>query len=109
MRARVCVRRVLLLKRDPLCFCRFLPSLSTPACEPIFSLSALFCMDALFFLFGGKTQTENKKHLFLLYKNTLILNRLLFKDNTKKKRITTRDDDACYYYYFCYDDERDDD
>ena len=76
-----------------------------------FFLSLLFSawMSALFFLFGGKTQTENKKHLFLLYKNTLILNRLLFKDNTKKKRITTRDDDACYYYYFCYDDERDDD
>lgn len=68
-------------------------------------------MDALFFLFGGKTQDRKQKTFILkLYKNTLILNRLLFKDNTKKKkRITTRDDDACYYYYFCYDDERDDD
>lgn len=81
-----------------------------------FFLSSLcsFLQNALFFLFGEKkTQTENKKHLFLLYKNTNILNRLLFKDNnTKKKRITTttRDDDACYCYYFCCDDdERDDD
>jgi hypothetical protein len=105
--ARVCVRRVLLLKSDPL-WCRFLPSLSTAICEPIF-LSLLFSAYALFFLFGQKKHRRQKtKNIYSYHKNT-ILNRLFKEDNTKKKRITTQDDDACYYYYYCYDDERDDD
>lgn len=82
-------------------------------CTNFFSLCSFLHTDALFFLFGQKKHTEDRKRktlLFSYYKNTYIfLNRLFKEDNTKKKRITTRDDDACYYYYFCYDDERDDD